>query len=464
MKVGNKNKLFGGQQPEHIHFIGIGGAGMNVLARIMLNLGFKVSGSDLRRSDITEDLSARGAVIFSGHKREQSSRADLVVYSSAVKKDNPELAGARRRGVTILHRSELLAGLMNLKRGIAVAGSHGKTSTSAMIAWILLESGREPALALGGKIIGLEDHPGWGRGENLVAEADESDGSLSRFFPAAEVITGLDLDHVDYYAGWDQLVETFRKFVGHLPEEGRLVIEAGTRDLNRISQEAPEVVTYGLSPSAQVRGIRLSFDRQGSRFIVEDNGEEMGEIVLARPGSCNVINALGATALSLREGVSFPEIARALNTFPGVRRRLEIKSLNPIMIVEDYAHHPAEVTAALEAIRGTGPRKLWCVFQPHRYSRTRHFFRELAESLRGADRIILTELYPAFENPLPGVSSSLILNELKEMNRPDALLMEYSSVQSYLQKEMRAGDAVIVMGAGDIGRLADELMEELITI
>jgi len=275
-----------------------------------------------------------------------------------------------------------------------------------------------------------------------------------------EVITGLDLDHVDYYSGWNKLVSTFQRFVGRLPKEGRLIIEAGTRDLRLISQEAPEVVTYGLSSSAQVRGSRLRFNQEGSRFIVEENEEELGEIVLSRPGTCNVINALGAIAVCLKEEVSFFDIARALKSFRGVRRRLEIKSVHPVMIVEDYAHHPVEVAAAIEAIRLTEPRKLWCIFQPHRYSRTRHFFPELAESLRGADRIILTELYPAFEKPLPGVSSSLILKELKEMNCSDALMMEHSSIRSFLKKEICEGDAVIVMGAGDIGRLAHELTDK----
>lgn len=433
---------------------------MSVLARIILALGYKVSGSDLRKSDITERLSRQGADIFQGHQEGQVDRADLVVYSSAVDPNNPELTAARRRGVAVLHRSELLGELMRWKKGIAVAGSHGKTSTAAMIAWILIESGRSPALALGGEVIGLEDNEGWGEGDYLVAEADESDGSLLRLRPVVEVITGLDLDHVDYYSGWEKLTRTFQRFVGSLPEDGRLIIEAGTPELSRISREAAEVVTYGLSPSARIRGSRIRFDRGGSRFKVSEGDDELGEIVLSRPGTCNIINSLGAIACSLKEGVTFREIARALRGFRGVRRRLEIKSQSPIMIVEDYAHHPVEVAAALEAIRLNGPGRLWCVFQPHRYSRTRHFFRELAKSLLAADRIILTDLYPAFEQPLPGISSALILDALRDMNRPDALLLEQSYLRPYLEKEVIEGDAVIFMGAGDIGRLAGEWASE----
>lgn len=430
---------------------------MSVLARIILALGFKVSGSDLRKSGITERLSLLGADIFQEHREEQVDRSDLVVYSSAVDQSNPELAAARQRGVEIFHRSELLAELMKCKKGIAVAGSHGKTSTSAMIAWILVESGSSPTLALGGEVIGLEDHTGWGEGEFLVAEADESDGSLARFSPVVEVITGLDLDHVDYYSGWEDLIKIFQIFVGRLPKEGSLIIESDTPDLGRISRDAAEVITYGLSPSAQVRAGRVSFDRGGSRFEVFEYDDELGEIVLGRPGTCNVTNSLGAIACCLKLGVPFRDISNALRGFRGVRRRLEIKSERPVMIVEDYAHHPVEVAAALEAIRLTGPGRLWCIFQPHRYSRTRYFFRELAQALLGADRIILAELYPAFEEPLPGVSSALILEALRDLNRPDVLLLDQSSIKLYLDKEVREGDAVIIMGAGDIGHLADEL-------
>ena len=430
---------------------------MSVLARILLALGFEVSGSDLNKSGITDRLSSLGAVIFQGHLEEQVDGVDLVVYSSAVGQNNPELMAARRIGIDVYHRSDLLAELMRAKRGIAVAGSHGKTSTSAMIAWILVESGRSPALALGGVVMGLEDHEGWGPGNYLVAEADESDGSLSRFDPVVEVVTGLDLDHVDYYSDWEKLIETFQRFVSRLPEDGRLVIESGTPDLDRISRDVTEVVTYGLSPSARVRGSRIRFDREGSRFTVSEDDAELGEIVLKRPGTCNITNSLGAIACCLKEGVSFYDIARNLRDFRGVRRRLEIKSESPVMIVEDYAHHPVEVAAALEAIRLTGPGRLWCVFQPHRYTRTQRYFLELAQSLLAADRIILTDLYPAFELPLAGVSSDLILNALRDMNRPDAQLMDQSSIRPYLEKEVIKGDAVIIMGAGDIGHLAGEL-------
>lgn len=459
MKELDKERLFGKRKVDVIHFIGVGGAGMSVLARIMLTLGFAVTGSDLRESPVTDRLVSRGAGIVKGHRKDNLGRADLVVYSTAVRPDNPELTAARERGISILHRSELLAGLMRLKRGVAVAGSHGKTTTAAMIAWIMVEGGYRPSLALGGEVIGLEDDTGWGEGPLLVAEADESDGSLERLRPAREVITGLDLDHVDYYTSWEKLIDTFRRFVARLPADGTLIVNATTRDLDRLRESAGKVVTYGLHPGAFIRSSRVRLEKPGSRFAVEKDGCELGEIILPQLGWCNVENSLGAIALCLEEGVPFPVIARALAGFQGVRRRLEIKSSGPVFIVEDYAHHPVEVTAALEAIRAVRPRRVWCVFQPHRYSRTRGFVSELAESLLEADRIILTELYPAFERPLPGVGSALLVEALRERGRTDAILLEQSLIRPYLEMEVANGDAVVIMGAGDIGRLAAELAD-----
>ncbi len=457
MKTSEKITVFGRPDVAAVHFVGIGGAGMNVLARIMISLGLEVSGSDLRRNPSTERLSAQGARIMAGHRSEHAETADVLVYSSAVPGDNPELAEARDGGIPILHRSELLSGLMKLKKGIAVAGSHGKTSTASMIAWILVEGGYDPSLALGGDAIGLENNRGWGEGELLVAEADESDGSLERLFPFAEVITGLDLDHIDYYTGWEKLAGTFRRFVDHLPAEGTLIIQQDTPDRDRLRAGVDRVITYGLAPAAQVRAADIRLDRGGSRFTVEKDGDALGEIILPQLGLCNVQNSLGAIALCLSEGVAFPVIARALARFRGTRRRLEIRSAGPVVVMEDYAHHPIEIAAALAAVRSARPRRIWCVFQPHRYSRTRYFFRELAEALTGADRIIVTGLYPAFERALPGVSSALLVDALGARGRSDALLMDQPAIRPYLDRETGAGDIVVIMGAGDIGRLADEL-------
>lgn len=452
-----KSILFGRPDVETVHLVGIGGAGMNVLARILLSLGLAVTGSDLQLTAATERLVRLGARIGRGHAEERLGSPDLLVYSSAVALDNPELALARERSIPVLHRSQLLAGLTRLKRTVAVAGSHGKTTTAALIAWILVASGRKPSLALGGETIGLEDHPGWDGGDLLVAEADESDGSLVRLFPRAGVITGLDLDHVDYYSSWEKLILTFAEFTGNLPRDGLLVVGENTPHLHRLVRSGFRVATYGFGGGASIRGREISLDSAGSRFTVFRGGYALGEARLPQLGLCGVINSLGAIAFCLEEKVPFAEISRALGTFPGVRRRLEIKARRPVLVVEDYAHHPVEIAAALEAVRTAKPGKIFCVFQPHRYSRTRHFFRPLAEALLGADRIILADLYPAFEDPLPGVSSKLLLGALADLGRSDACLLERFAIRPRLEREAAPGDAVVIMGAGPIGSLAGEL-------
>ena len=449
--------LFGRPDVVSVHLVGAGGAGMNVLARILLTLGLEVSGSDVRLTPVTERLARRGARIVPGHRESLPGRPDLVVYSSAVAADNPELARARQLGIPILHRSQVLAGLTRLKPSVAIAGSHGKTTTAALIAWILVSAGRRPSLALGGEAIGLEDHPGWDEGGLLVAEADESDGSLERLSPRAEVITGLDLDHVDYYSSWEKLILTFSRFTERLPRDGLLVVNESTPHLHRLIRGGFRVVSYGLGEGANLRGRVVSLDAEGSRFTVWRGGWQLGEARLPQLGLCGVVNGLGAIAFCREAGVSFEEIAQGLATFPGVRRRLEVKARRPILLVEDYAHHPVEIAAALAAVRSANPPRIWCVFQPHRYSRTRHFARALAESLLGADRIVLADLYPAFERPLPGVSSQLLLEVLASRGRDDARLLERPAIRELLEREAKPGDAVVIMGAGDIGSLAEEL-------
>ncbi len=452
-----KTLLLGRPDIDSVHLVGIGGAGMSALARILLSLGLRVSGSDLKLTPVTGRLARLGARIQRGHRGSLPGRPGLLVYSSAVDPGNPELVRARELGIPCIHRSQLLAGLTRLKRTVAVAGSHGKTTTAALIAWILVRAGRKPSLALGGEAIGLEDHPGWDGGDLLVAEADESDGSLERLFPRAEVITGLDLDHVDHYSSWEKLILTFERFAARLPPDGLLVIGAETPHLHRLVRGGYRVVTYGLGEGASIRGREVSLGPGGSRFQVFRGGGKLGEAVLGQLGLCGVVNGLGAIAFCLKEGLSFAEIARGLETFPGIRRRLEVKIRRPVLLVEDYAHHPVEIRAALAAVRSAGPARILCVFQPHRYSRTRHFSRPLAEALLEADRIILADLYPAFEDPLPGVSSELLFEALQDLGRSDALLLDRPAIRSRLEAETEPGDAVVIMGAGPIGSLAGEL-------
>jgi len=435
---------------------------MSALARIALEAGYEVTGSDLCPGRITDRLSRRGARVWEGHHGSRVEGADAVVYSSAVNGANSEILAARQLEIPVFHRSELLNEFMKAKEGLAVAGSHGKTSTAAMIVRLLREAGMDPAFALGGEMVDLETNGSWGKGDFMVAEADESDGSFHRLSPAWEVITGIDLDHVSYYPGWKELREAFQKFIRRLRPKGRLIINSGDQELRRLVPENIEYVTYGIGNGAFLRGDKIKLEAGGSRCQIYRGGVQLGELSLRLPGRANLINALGAVAVGMEMKLPFSRIAGALRDYRGVRRRLEFKG-DPggILVVEDYAHHPAEVAAALEAVRTYQPRRLWCWFQPHRYSRLNYFARSLASALFSCDHVILTEVYHAFEKPLPGVSSALLLQELKSRNHQDARLLAKNEIIELIFPELEKGDAVVVMGAGDIGELADQLVEKI---
>ena len=458
----NKREIFRSRKRRTLHFIGIGGTGMSALAQIALEVGYNVTGSDLYPNPTTLRLSRQGARIYRGHHYLRVKGADAVIYSSAINGDNSELQAARKGKIPLFHRSELLTGFMEKKVGLAVAGSHGKTSTAAMIVRVLREAGLDPAFALGGEMIDLGTNGGWGKGDFMVAEADESDGSFHKLSPAWEVITGIDLDHVSYYPGWRELREAFQKFIRQLEEKGRLIINSGDRELRKLVPEGVKYLTYGIGKEAFLRGSEVSLEGGSSSCQVDKGGVRLGELRLKLPGLTNLINALGAVAVGTELSLPFSRIARALRDYRGVHRRLELKSNSGgLLVVEDYAHHPTEIIAALEAVRTYRPRRLWCWFQPHRYSRLRYFARSLATALFPCDHVILAEVYHAFEKPLPGVSSALILDELKSQGHKDVRLMKKVEIIDRVFPQLKSGDAVIVMGAGDIGPLADLLVKEI---
>lgn len=431
---------------------------MSALASIALQRGSRVSGSDLKANAATARLARAGARIYFGHQAGQGEKADLVIYSTAVSPDNPELAAARRRGIPVRHRSDLLAELIREKKTVAVAGSHGKTSTAALIIRILSESGRHPSFALGGDLVEPEANGVWDEGEWLVAEADESDGSFRKYAPRWEVITGLDLDHVSYYSGWENLAASFRVFIGNLNPGGGIVVNGDDRRLRRLLPAGEKVLTYGWGEGADFRAESIRPADGGSEFILKRAGQKLGAVKLPLPGRHNILNCLAAAAFTLEAGVTFSELSRALKNFKGVRRRLEIKGRpSGVLVVEDYSHHPAEVEAALAALRPLTAGRLWCVFQPHRYSRLAHFAAGLARALLPADFILLAELYPAFEEPLPGVSSALLGRELEKLGRDDYLHPPRKEIVRVLGRELKPGDTVVMMGAGDLGELVEHL-------
>lgn len=461
MRSDMARKLFDDPSVRTLHFIGIGGTGMSALAAIALDLGFRVTGSDLKDSEPASRLRARGAVVFPGHSPDYLARADRAVYSSAVRPENPELVAARGRGLKVLHRSELLAALTAVKRTVAVAGSHGKTSVSALLAWILAAAGQRPSYAIGGDALDLPGNGAWAEGEWLVAEADESDGSFRRLTPSWEAIVNIDLDHVDRYPTWEAISAAFASFIERIPPSGGLVAWGDDPRLRTLLPSSRRVVLYGEGEGASVRAREIQLSPASTAFRVEKDGKELGEVRLGIWGRHNALNALAALAFALEIGVPFAAAAAALGRFRGVRRRLMPVARGAALVVEDYSHHPAEVAAALAALRPAVPGRLWCVFQPHRYSRLERFAPDLAAALLAADRILLVEVYPAFETPRPGVSSALLLKELAARGRSDALLLGPAEIAPLLAAAAEKGDGIVVMGAGDVGSLAPRIAGEL---
>ncbi len=384
---------------KHIHFVGIGGIGMSGIAELLLNLGYQVSGSDLHSSAITENLAALGGRIHVGHHGEWVTGADVVVTSSAINPQNPEVLAARAINIPVIQRAEMLAELMRLKKfGIAIAGSHGKTSTTSMVSWILARAGLDPTVVVGGKVDSLGGNAKLGAGEFLVAEADESDGSFLKLSPVLEVVTNIDLEHLDYYRDIDHIKSIFLEFIDKIPFYGAVVLcldDPHVADiLPRIQKR---IITYGLTAQADVQAEQLSAGQGRVRFQVKQHGIELGAIELAVPGRHNVYNSLAAVCIGLELAIPFAIIAGALAEYQGVQRRLQRKGeIDNILVMDDYGHHPTEIRATLEAVKQAWPeRRLVVLFQPHRYSRTRGLYREFQTAFHLADILVMTDIYAA---------------------------------------------------------------------
>jgi UDP-N-acetylmuramate--alanine ligase len=444
-----------------VHFVGIGGAGMSALARIALDEGMRVSGSDARTSPVLEHLASLGAEVHTGHDAGwlPPDAAEIVV-SSAVPPDNPEVAAARSRGLPVLHRSEWLARLMAGGRGIAVAGSHGKSTTTAMVALGLLDAGLDPTVVIGADLPAIGGNARLGRGGYVVAEADESDGSFLRLHPRIAVVTNVDDDHLDHYGSRAAVARAFASFVAALPADGCAVLCADDPDTAALAGAgAARVIRYGLDPAADVRGADVMLQGFGSRFRVVVGGEDHGECALSVPGRHNVANALAAIAVGVALGLDPRRVARSLAPFGGVGRRFEI--LNPggdPLVVDDYAHHPTEIAATLAAARSVCRGRLYVAFQPHRYTRTRLLLPAFGPAFQAADRLIVLPIYPAGEPPLPGVDARQIVAAVQAAGGPPAEHCEdFGSAAARLRAWARPGDVVMVMGAGDVRKLGERL-------
>lgn len=449
---------------KNLHFIGIGGIGMSGIAEVLLNQGFRITGSDLADSDVIQHLRDLGAEIAVGHRAENVRGAQLVVYSSAVRQDNVEMAEARRLNLPIIPRAEMLGELMRMKYGIAVAGTHGKTTTTSMIGAVLTEAELDPTIIVGGKVKSLLTNARLGSGEFLVAEADEFDRSFLRLTPAIAVITTLETEHLDCYKDLDEIKKAFLQFADHVPFYGAVVAcldEPGVAEL--IPQMRRRVITYGFSPKADIRAGDPSFSEAQTRFDVYLRGGKPEEVTIHSPGVHNVKNALAAVGVADELNIPFRVVRRGLEKFRGVERRFEIKGeVGGVLVVDDYAHHPTEIQATLAAARRGWKRRIVAVFQPHLYTRTRDFAGDFGASFADADLLIVTDVYPAREQPIPGITGELVADAARCAGHPQThYVQDKTQIVAELMCRVQPGDMVITLGAGDIWKASRELLAEL---
>ncbi|MBB5347609.1 UDP-N-acetylmuramate--L-alanine ligase [Desulfoprunum benzoelyticum] len=451
------------RKTKHIHFVGIGGIGMSGIAELLLNLGYTVSGSDLHSSAITVNLSNLGGTVYQGHRSEWIVGADVVVTSSAISATNPEVVAAREQFIPVIQRAEMLAELMRLKKfGIAIAGSHGKTSTTSMVAWLLARAGLDPTIVVGGKVDSLGGNAKLGQGDFLVAEADESDGSFLKLSPVVEVVTNIDLEHLDYYRDLAHIKEIFLQFINKIPFYGAAVL---CLDDQNIADLLPfigrRIITYGLTPQADIYAENIFFRDGRVHFTVKKGGAELGNLDLAPPGRHNVYNALAVVCVGLELEIPFAVIAGTLRTFAGVQRRMQRKGeVAEITVVDDYGHHPTEIRATLAAIKEAWPEKrLVVLFQPHRYSRTQALFKEFLTCFHLADVLVMTEVYAASEEPIEGVNSRVLLEEIKRHGQRNTLyIADVGTMAAEMPPMLQDNDLVLTLGAGNIVKVGEELL------
>lgn len=443
------------------YFIGIGGAGMSGLAHVLLDSGEDVAGSDLSESAATARLAGKGARIYIGHDAAHVAREapDVVVFSSAVPADNAELRYARSNGIPVVSRGEMLARLMQNHKGIAVSGTHGKTTVTSMISLILERSGADPTLVVGGEVSDLGTNAKAGRGPYFVAEADESDRSFLHLAPTIAVVTNVDADHLENYADIDDIIAAFRAFLSKIPGDGVAIVCGDDENAMRAAPSHCSVVTYGLNGPYDYTVEDIEMMPFGSRAVVKERGDTLGQLSLRVPGRHNIANALAAIAAARAVGVSFEQAADALAAFRGAKRRLDVLGEERgVLVIDDYAHHPTEIRATLAAVRNL-KRRVVAVFQPHRYTRTKHLLHELASSFGDADQVVLTEIYAALEPPIPGVTIDLLAEQMRSAcGDKVALVRDLDAVPGFLLAATRPGDVVVTIGAGNVRRAGEAFL------
>jgi UDP-N-acetylmuramate--alanine ligase len=446
----------------HIHFVGIGGIGMSGIAELLLNLGYTVSGSDLKASDITERLRSLGGVIHEGHAAEQVQGADVVVISSAVRPDNPEVQAAQRASTPVIPRAEMLAELMRLKYSIAVAGAHGKTTTTSIVAALLASGGLDPTVVIGGKLIGIGTNAVLGRGDFIVAEADESDGSFLRYSPAIAVVTNIDREHLDFYPDLAAIQRVFLEFIDRIPFYGLAVLCLDNEPIqDLIPQIKKRTATYGMSPQAdfQIRNVVVAGRR--SRFSIFHRRRKLGRFKLNLPGIHNVYNAAAGIVVATELNIPVSRIQAALESLSGVQRRLEVKGeVKGVTVVDDYGHHPTEIKMTLQAVRAGWPdRRVVVVFQPHRYSRTRALLDEFARAFYQSDVLMVLPIYAAGEEPIAGITGQALGEQIIAHGHKQVLIAEgIPAAAAQLKTLLAPGDLLLTLGAGDVWKVGMEVL------
>ena len=449
----------------HIHFVGIGGIGMSGIAELLLNLGYKVSGSDISSSGITRRLERLGGIVFKGHSEEQIHGADVVVTSSAVGPENPEVVAAGRASIPVIPRAEMLAELMRLKYSVAIAGAHGKTSTTSIVASVLAKGGLDPTVVIGGKLKSIDSNALLGEGDYIVAEADESDGSFLKMSPTIAVVTNIDREHLDYYKGLNHIQEVFLKFIEKIPFYGLAVLCLDNEPIQEIIPNIQKrFTTYGMSTQADFRAKDVVFEGLKSRFKVDHLGTLLGEILLNLPGIHNVYNSLASIAVGIELDIPFEVIKSALQTAEGVQRRLEIKGEKKgVTVVDDYGHHPTEIKTTLEAARECWPdRRVVAVFQPHRYSRTQALFDDFTRAFYQSDLLVVLPIYAAGEKEIKGVDGQALFEEIQRHGHKDVVYVEsLESAASHLKTILAPNDILLTLGAGDVWKVGEMLLKDL---
>jgi len=453
------------QHDYHIHFVGIGGIGMSGIAELLLNLGYTISGSDLKLSHITDRLKAKGAVIYKGHAKENIRDVNVMVTSSAISSQNPEVIRAKELGCPIIPRAEMLAELMRIKYAIAVAGAHGKTSTTAMISQILNTAGLDPTVIIGGLLQGLDTNALHGSGEFIVAEADESDGSFLKYAPSIAAVTNIDLEHLDFYKDIEDIKDKFVQFINSVPFYGLAIL---CLDNPHIQDILPRItvryITYGMTAQSELQARHIRFENGKSLFNVFKGKQDLGHILLNIGGQHNILNAMAGIATGLELKVPFDTIKKALEEIKGVKRRLEIKGeTKGITVMDDYGHHPTEIKATLTAVRESYPdKRILVLFQPHRYTRTKALFQEFTRAFYQSDILIVLPIYAASEAPIEGVDSEKLVAGIKAHGHKEACFApDFTQALSIITHKAKPGDMVLTLGAGDVYTLGEKLVEIL---